>query len=355
MNYDFGTQQQQQHSRSTHADPYEILNVQRDADATTIRNRFRTLTRLHHPDRNRSNPHYDPRQYATICSAYETLKDPQKRAAFDQSVASSWHSMKAAAPPQVHRNNDFQSRSTFGEGDVRKFNDAFDQQRKGDPNDRGYGDMMAERMTEQEAKSGNRRSVDAPRNVFGSTSVSSSTFNDRFKTEAQARRRTTGAALQERNEGEPQAWYGGHSGSDISMFDGVIVNQERQDFSSDTSGLQFADYMAGFETFSEQLPEDHPYYNGPGDLKHAYNERLSELSQVPERGHNLSFAQAETVLQQQRQTSIASEQARNRDVVMKYRDQYSSIDLLPSGTPTRGAESQHSINQKMADRFFQHP
>jgi len=144
--------------------------------------------------------------------------------------------------------------------------------------------------------------------------------------------------------------------SDISLFDGVIVNQERDDFTGAAgASLHYADYMAGFETFTEQLPEDHHYYNASGDVKKQYNEKLSQLSSVPDRGHNMSFQQAQQALATQREREMQAERDRNKQIVFKYRDQYSSQDLLPSnsgGPNKRDPANQQSVNQALGDRAF---
>jgi curved DNA-binding protein CbpA len=362
MNYDFGRSRGGVNQRSAaQPDPYEVLNLTRDADQNTIRNKFRTLTRLHHPDRNRGNPNYDPSYYASICAAYETLTDPKKRAQFDQSAASHFNVLRdasrsnlAQSQPPPSRTVDFTPSSRMSDGDLRRFNEAFEKQRQADANDRGYG--VSARITEQEAKSGNR-SIEAPVNKFGATKVGEAEFNSRFQAELQQKRRQRAQAIQERGDGEPEGWFQGTmlGLSDISLYDGVIVNQERDDFSGSAgAALHYADYMAGFETFTEQLPEDHHYYNASGDVKKQYNEKLSQLSSVPDRGHNMSFQQAQQALATQREREMQAERDRNKQVVFKYRDQYSSQDLLPSTAPPnkRDPTNQQSLNQALGDRAF---
>ena len=206
MNYDFGSQQSQQRrtgSNSQQPEPYELLNLPRDADIEAIKQRFRTLTRVHHPDRNRRNSNYDPNYYAGVCAAYETLSDPRKRAAFDQASAASFHVLRNAALESQRAAGDankaeFVAKQRFAsEGDLRQFNEAFEKQRKLDPNDRGYGDTMASRMTEKELASG-RRPLDTPVNVFGATKVSDAAFNSRFQSELQAKRKARAPAMMER-------------------------------------------------------------------------------------------------------------------------------------------------------------
>lgn len=62
-------------------DYYAALGVPRDADAETIRKAYRKLARQHHPDLS-SAPETEAR-FKEVAEAYATLKDPEKRAAYD--------------------------------------------------------------------------------------------------------------------------------------------------------------------------------------------------------------------------------------------------------------------------------
>lgn len=64
-------------------DYYETLGVARDADAAAVKHAFRNLAKLHHPDRNPGDATAE-QKFKQVTEAYEALKDPQKRAAYDQ-------------------------------------------------------------------------------------------------------------------------------------------------------------------------------------------------------------------------------------------------------------------------------
>ena len=64
-------------------DLYELLGVSRDADAATLKSAYRKLAMKHHPDRNPGDAEAEA-QFKAVGAAYEVLKDPQKRAAYDQ-------------------------------------------------------------------------------------------------------------------------------------------------------------------------------------------------------------------------------------------------------------------------------
>lgn len=63
-------------------DYYAALGVPRDADAETIKKAYRKLAREHHPDVSAA-PGAEAR-FKEIAEAWQTLKDPEKRAAYDE-------------------------------------------------------------------------------------------------------------------------------------------------------------------------------------------------------------------------------------------------------------------------------
>jgi len=64
-------------------DPYDVLGVQRTADAAAIKSAFRKLAKKHHPDANKSDPK-SAQRFAEVNAAYEILGDQAKRKAFDR-------------------------------------------------------------------------------------------------------------------------------------------------------------------------------------------------------------------------------------------------------------------------------
>lgn len=68
---------------SVEADYYELLEVTRNADDATIKSSYRKLAMRWHPDKNPGDADAEAR-FKAISEAYDCLKDPQKRAAYDR-------------------------------------------------------------------------------------------------------------------------------------------------------------------------------------------------------------------------------------------------------------------------------
>jgi molecular chaperone DnaJ len=65
------------------ADFYTVLGVARTASDDEIKQAYRKLAMSHHPDRNNGSKESEER-FKEITEAYDVLRDPQKRAAFDR-------------------------------------------------------------------------------------------------------------------------------------------------------------------------------------------------------------------------------------------------------------------------------
>jgi molecular chaperone DnaJ len=64
-------------------DFYQLLEVSRDADESTLKSAYRKLAMRFHPDKNPGCRESEAK-FKSISQAYECLKDPQKRAAYDR-------------------------------------------------------------------------------------------------------------------------------------------------------------------------------------------------------------------------------------------------------------------------------
>src|SRR5436305_11223024 len=64
-------------------DYYDLLGIQRGADEAAIKAAYRRLAKEHHPDRKNGCKEVEAR-FKAVNEAYDVLKDPQKRAAYDR-------------------------------------------------------------------------------------------------------------------------------------------------------------------------------------------------------------------------------------------------------------------------------
>ncbi|HWJ68762.1 MAG TPA: molecular chaperone DnaJ [Sphingobium sp.] len=68
---------------SSQIDYYELLEVERTADAGAIKSAYRRMAMRYHPDKNPGCGDSEAR-FKSVSEAYDCLKDPQKRAAYDR-------------------------------------------------------------------------------------------------------------------------------------------------------------------------------------------------------------------------------------------------------------------------------
>jgi len=103
-------------------DYYKLMGVERDAKAEDIKRAYRRLARKYHPDV--SKEANAEAKFKEVQEAYEVLKDPEKRAAYDQ-LGSQWRQgQQFTPPPDWGRDFEFTT-SSYGGREEPGFSDFF--------------------------------------------------------------------------------------------------------------------------------------------------------------------------------------------------------------------------------------
>lgn len=104
-------------------DYYTIMGIKRDATQDDIKRAYRKLARKYHPDVSKESD--AEVRFKEIGEAYEVLKDPEKRAAYDQ-LGTSWkNGQEFRPPPGWNQGFEFHG-GGFTQADASQFSSFFD-------------------------------------------------------------------------------------------------------------------------------------------------------------------------------------------------------------------------------------
>ena len=104
-------------------DYYQIMGVKRDATQDEIKRAYRQLARKYHPDVSKETD--AEARFKDLGEAYEVLKDPEKRAAYDQ-LGANWKAGQDFRPPPDWKEGFEFSGGDFAGGDTAGFSDFFE-------------------------------------------------------------------------------------------------------------------------------------------------------------------------------------------------------------------------------------
>ena len=106
-------------------DYYKIMGLSKDASQEEIKRTYRKLARKYHPDVSKEKDAEE--KFKEVGEAYEVLKDPEKRAAYDQLSAAGWQAGQTGFEPPPDWNAGFEFHgggsggNTFGDADFSDF------------------------------------------------------------------------------------------------------------------------------------------------------------------------------------------------------------------------------------------
>jgi molecular chaperone DnaJ len=142
-------------------DFYETLGVDRGADEGVLKSAYRKLAMKYHPDRNPDDPDAE-HQFKDVSEAYDVLKDPQKRAAYDRFGHEAFENGMAGRPGGAGFDG-------FGAGFADIFDEMFGDfmggRRSGGSNRRGADLRYNMNITIEEAFRGRQAEIQVPSTV----------------------------------------------------------------------------------------------------------------------------------------------------------------------------------------------
>lgn len=114
-------------------DFYKILGVPRNANEKAIKKAYRTMSKLHHPDRHQDEAAKEEanKKFQDLAVAYETLSDPNKKRVYDQ-AGEEGLAKHSAGGGQQHQNPFDMFAHMFGGGGQRHQHGGHNEEKRGD-------------------------------------------------------------------------------------------------------------------------------------------------------------------------------------------------------------------------------
>jgi molecular chaperone DnaJ len=144
-------------------DFYELLGVSRTAAADDIKKAYRKLAMQYHPDRNGGNAEAE-RKFKEISHAYDILKDPEKRAAYDRYGAAAFEGGAGPGGP-FQGGQGFDFGSMFGDIFEEMFGAGGQRGRGGRADMRGQDLRFNLEITLEQAYAGTEATVRVPSSI----------------------------------------------------------------------------------------------------------------------------------------------------------------------------------------------
>ena len=243
-------------AKSSHSvnDPYDILQLDRNADVNQLKKAYLRLARVYHPDRGGS-----PALFNIIEQAYQTLLNKlsyTNEHRINKPVVNQDYEDNINKPVE----NVYVDKDNFN---VNKFNQVFDEYRIGDANDGGYGDQM-------DTSTKLRKDYEQERMFSGG--FNKNTFNSAFK-----KKNTTKEIIKYE---EPIAYQQNTKVSYQELGQDKIDNYGG---SSDSGKLNYTDYMQAHDENRKYIDPDSVKYKKYKDINALKSERSNisyKLSKV---------------------------------------------------------------------------
>ena len=337
-------------------DPFVVLSIDRNSSIKDIKKQYLKLVKQLHPDRyrNKGQRAFEEAQQhmMTITKAYQILTDPNERSKYDQSQISTFNDMRSSFQQfdrhNTPQNSKIPTKGKFGQSELKDFNSMFEQQRRRDPNDKGYEDEldMAPRMSFNDAKQG-YQSTNVSENPNLSKLKGKNFDPKRFNELFEQTSSTKSSELIEKPVENPLGFslMNSTSFTDVSVYDGnMVLGSDYEDYSSyDTGGIMYTDYKKGY-TQSSLINQCGPYEDDGMPLERKMQMRENEMfNQESMLSKSEWKRQAEHKFEIEKQKHIEHEVEQQKKIVMKYHDQYQ--DYLPSSSDSQYVVQPQQLQQ----------